>query len=215
MPIPLAFALGALATGGAIWNNERNIKEARDNRRFQERMSNTAAQRSTADYRAAGLNPALAYDRTASSPSGTMGQISDPVGPGLNTAMRARELEASLDTARETQNNISANTAKTRIDAANALLDGNLMRQEFIHRNITNPIEQSRGRAAAQLAALEIPAARNAAEFARRTGLLAPGIATARDAASILQSVIPKPQVNITRNLPTIRTTIIKQGTKR
>lgn len=129
------FMGAALATGaadflGGAWANVANAKQGRENRKFQERMSSTAAQRAVKDFRAAGLNPALAYDRPASTPGGSVAQMENPVGKAISSGLSAAQAKASLQRNQVDMENVAANTAKTKIEGANALLTGNLLKQE-------------------------------------------------------------------------------------
>lgn len=97
---------GAVGALGNIVSSGLNIWEARQNRKWQEKMANTAYQRQVVDMRKAGLNPMLAVTKGggADTPAGSVGQASvgGEVGQAIGASAKANAferpvMEATLD----------------------------------------------------------------------------------------------------------------------
>lgn len=104
-----------------------NAEQAALNRDWQERMSNTAYQRGTADMVAAGLNPAMMYGgsaTSASTPAGSAASSAAPAGSSPSN-VQAGVLDSLMNLAfsAERMQSLKLDNERKRIDNAIASID--------------------------------------------------------------------------------------------
>lgn len=194
-------ALGVLGAGagliGGARTNAQNLKIAREQMLWQQYMSNTSAQRAVADYKAAGLNPALAYDKGASTPGGasaTMGNtVGDAINAGVSSAQSARALQQQMRIAQEQNEaslrNTEANIQKTASERANNLITSQLLDQQLRFNQVSQPVDLRTKSAQALLQEYLLPGARNTANFENLLGRASPAMTGARTLSEVFKNL--------------------------
>lgn len=112
-----ATLLGGRMTGrGQEDANKKNLQIAREQMTFQERMSNTAYQRSAQDLEKAGLNRILALGSPASSPPGALATMQNEMAAPGEAIQEAPHSAMAMKNAIAQVKNINAATAKAKAE---------------------------------------------------------------------------------------------------
>lgn len=143
-------------------NRQFNADEALLSRNWQERMSNTAYQRTTKDMKAAGINPMLAYMQGGASTSGGATASGSPAStpgtetPGKYSAMALQgAAQSAVDAYRKSHENRVSNAQVDQIKSNTALINAKTQTErqatlEMMSRTYLNDLK-------ADIMDLEIP----------------------------------------------------------
>lgn len=124
----LALAGGVLGALGSFFGqqsaNKTNVRLAREQMAFQERMSNSAYQRAVKDMRLAGLNPILAARSPASTPGGASTTIDNDIGAGVSSGLAAYNAVKNAQLLSAQARKTNAEAKKTEMETKGSEVNG-------------------------------------------------------------------------------------------
>jgi len=199
---------GMMAGSAQAGANQANKEIAKENRDWQEWMSNTAYQRSRKDMEAAGLNPIMAANAGgASTPSGSTATMQAETAMGealqkssssafqtMNLRKDLKQKDANIALTEASKETEKAKLSLTEANVLNTLTNINKTKNENIKSNAHLPAELKEAANRSRQADID----RAMQKFDNTLSRTRQGLGLVNDAASVL-----KPKISIGRGGPT------------